>query len=369
VDPGGLPPFDEAACGLPRVTPDVTPRLAVTGVTNNAVVVDGEAVWVVHSGDNTVGRLDVSSGVFDRGFIDTGDGRNPWALASDGARLWISNYATSTVTVARRSDGAVLGEVAIEAVAPSGIVAAGGLVLVASSGFVGPEFGPSGVVVLRALEEAPWLEPLGFLPSPARNASSLTVDPARGRVYVVYTGARGFDPATGDVIVTSDGAVEVLDLAALQAGELDKAVLLHLPLRRDPSDPFSGGPRSLQLSADGRWGYLPSASSPAIYKLDLERLVWARDASDPIPGYVGAGNQLTALAMRGDGLAWVVAYNQDAAYLLDTSCDATVAGPFDLGETPLLEGALDIAWDEATQQGWVILSVSSGLAQVRDSSR
>lgn len=366
TEPGGLPPFDAAQCSLPALAPRVTPELATTGAVNNTIVMDGDAAWVVQSGDNTIGRLDVSTGRLDVDYIDAGDARNPWDIAPDGERLWISNYATASVTLARRSDGAVLGEVGVDAVAPSGLAAVEGLVLVASSGFEGPGFGPSWIAVLRALDAPPWLEPVGRVPGAALNAAEVVVDPARRRVYAVYTGARGFDPDTGEVIVTSDGAVDVLDLDRLLRGELSEAVLAHLPLARDPADPFSGGPRTLVLTGDGRWGYAPSASSSAIFKLDLEALAWTRDGRDPIRGYLGAGNQLTSMALRGDGLAWVVAYNQDAAYLFDTGCDASVAGPFELSVSPLLDGPLDIAWDEERQQALVILSISNTLAQLRD---
>ena len=52
---------------------------------------DGDVAWVVQSGDNTIGRLDVSTGRLDVDYIDIGDAHNPWDIASDGERLWISD--------------------------------------------------------------------------------------------------------------------------------------------------------------------------------------------------------------------------------------------------------------------------------------
>ena len=60
-----------------------------------------------------------------------------------------------------------------------------------------------------------------------------------------------------------------------------------------------------------------------------------------------------------------LAFNGDALYLFDTTCDASVAGPFDLGTGPLLEGALMPAWDAPRRQLLVLMTLSSRLARAR----
>jgi len=318
----------------------------------------------VHSQDNTVGRYGLRTGRWEPAFVDVGNERNPWDVAVTADRLYVSNFAEPVVTVADRATGARLGELAVETVAAGGIAAVHDLVLIASSGFIGPDYGPAALVVLRRLEAAPWLEALGALPTSADNASDVVVDPARGRVYVVSAGARGFDLATGDSVVMSDGAVDVFDLDALRAGELDRATVTSVALQRDPANPFAGAPRTLVIAPGGDVAYLPSASSSHLYKLDLDRLTWLHDTTSPIIPYLGTGNQLTAIAMRPDGLAYVTAFNQDRVVLFDTACDASIAGPWDVGNSSLLEGPLEVAYDPVARQALVILSVSSAVSRV-----
>ena len=119
---------------------------------------DGGEAWVVHSGDNTVGRLSFDTGKFDRQFVDVGNDRNPWDALGAHGRLYVSNFLTGSITIADRASGAVLGEVFDEnLVAPSGLTASEDRVFVASSGYVGPGYEPPAVVVFDVLDTSPWL--------------------------------------------------------------------------------------------------------------------------------------------------------------------------------------------------------------------
>lgn len=367
---GGLPPGDRALCQDPQALRlRVDPEAWSTRPANNFVRVQGDVAWVVQSGSNTIGRLALDTGAWEPDFVDVsadGQGRNPWDLAAYQGRLYITNLLTDTITVADASTGQLLGELGdLGLVAPGTPAAGQGLLVVPGTGFVYPDYGPSQIVALRVLEQAPWLEPVALLEPSGVNTGWVSFDERRGRFYAVSTGARSQDAASGVFGASSPGAVDVLDAQALLRGEGQRAMLGSISLSLAPGELRAGSPRSLVLGPEGRYGYLPSSTAPHLYKVDLESLALLRGPEDPIEVYVGEGNQLTGLAFVAGGLGLVTAFNQDAAYVFDPGCEQSIAGPVGLGTGPLLEGALDIAWDARRAQALVLMSNSSRLAQVR----
>jgi DNA-binding beta-propeller fold protein YncE len=320
----------------------------------------------VHSGDNTVGRFDLAAGDYDADFVDVGDGRNPWALAESGGRVFVTNFVADSISVADGVSGALLGELeGVGLEAPTGIAAGAGVLVAVSSNFVGPGYGEGTIHALRATDVAPFLEPIGTIKASALAPIEVVFDAARGRFYVVNSGERRVDPQTGAFVPVSDGAVDIIDLAALDDGLQDED-LVSIPLPISPAEPLVGAPSAVVLAPDGRTAYLPSSTSPALFKIDLERLEVLRGADDPIRAYLGEGSQLTNMVFGPDGLAYVTAFNQDALYLFDSGCDASIFGPVELGTSPLLEGPLDVAYDAAGRRALVLMSVSNALTVVTD---
>ncbi len=360
---GSLPPFDEAACASLEA-PTVQTRAFATGPTNNTVTVDGQHAWIVHSGNNTVGRLTLPDGPYEAAFVDVGNDRGPWDLALTDEALVVTHFVSDSISLHDRTTGQRLAEhVEPPIPAPTGVAQAEGVVVVAASNFVGPGFGAGQVHVLRI--EGQGLRHVGSLQTSALNPLDVVYDPARRRFLVVCAGEVAFEPATEAFKPVSGGAVDVLGLDALLGGALEGALETSVALPLSAELPFAGNPRTLVMAPGGDVGYLPSGSAPHLYKLDLETLEVLRGPDDPIVVYLGDGNQLTGFALRPDGVGYVTAFNQDALYLFDSQCDASVAGPFGLGDAALLEGPLDVAYDPATQRALVLMSVSSFVTVVR----
>jgi DNA-binding beta-propeller fold protein YncE len=76
------------------------------GATRFAVAFDGANIWVVNLGSSTVTKLRAADGAllgtFHVGF-------SPQGIAFDGANIWVMNNGDSTVTKLRASDGALVG--------------------------------------------------------------------------------------------------------------------------------------------------------------------------------------------------------------------------------------------------------------------
>lgn len=363
---GALPPFDPSACRALTAPRQILNEAHTTGPVNNDVVVDGEVAWVVHSLDNTVGRLSLDSGRFDASFIDVGNERNPWSVAPTGqGTLLVTNLLSDSVSLISASDGAVLFEHTTPALeAPTGVAVLGGVALVANSHFVGPGFEPGSVEVFEVGEAS--LTHLGRVQTSALNPLDVVADAARRRFYVVQGGELGTTGQSGSFVPQTPGAVDVLSLDALLDGRLNEAVEAVVSLPLNDALPEAGSPRTLVMTPAQDVAYLPSGTAPHLYKLDLESLTLLRGTEDPIEVYLGEGNQLTGLAMRADGVGYVTAFNQDALYMFDASCDASVLGPFELGNAALLEGPIDLAYDAARGQALVLLNLSSALSVVKD---
>ncbi len=349
-----LPEFDADACQQAEA-PTVRANAWTTGPTNNAIHIKGRHAYVVHSSNNTVGRLDLDRGEFTTDFVNVGNERNPWDLVVGESRIYITNYLSGSVTVADRDTGAVLGEVPdANLVSPSGVAIGGGKVYVASSGYEGPGYREGAVVVFTPLDEAPFLRREAVWEVAGRNTLYLAYDGAREVLYAVSGGETVFGD-DGSARVGSDGTVDAYDAAGRRAP-------LVLPVQDD--DPVAGGPG--RLVTEGRYAYLPSRTAPHLYKIDLDAWEVVRGTDDPIVAYLGDGNQLTSMALAGNGRAYVTAFNQDALYVFDTECDASIAGPFSVGKGSFLEGPIDIAYDSQAGKAYTLLSLSSALSEISD---
>ena len=59
------------------------------------MVFDGTNLWVVCNGDSTLVKLSPSSGTVVATYAT---GKGPFAVAFDGLNVWVSNFATNSVS-------------------------------------------------------------------------------------------------------------------------------------------------------------------------------------------------------------------------------------------------------------------------------
>jgi hypothetical protein len=93
-----------------------------------AVAFDGASVWVANRGSNNVAKLRASDGLVLGTFAV---GTWPEGVAFDGASIWVANGGSANVTKLRASDGALLGTFAVGA-GPAGVAFDGANVWVAN---------------------------------------------------------------------------------------------------------------------------------------------------------------------------------------------------------------------------------------------
>ena len=95
MSPGTGPPANARDNTVTRLNRDSgvigTYQVAVNP---QALVFDGQNMWVANQGDDTVTVLSLDGVLLDTFNV----GKAPWALAYDGKDLWVANQGESTVT-------------------------------------------------------------------------------------------------------------------------------------------------------------------------------------------------------------------------------------------------------------------------------
>lgn len=316
-------------------------NIQVIGTAANQLALGAGYLWVVESTSNTVSRFDPENGRLDPFFIDVGNGKNPFDAVVDEAagRVYISNWLSNTLSVASLQSGKVITEVgagsdALDA--PQGIGLSAHYIYVANTAYRGPgDYGPGSVTVL-ARES---LEVLGRVETAHPNTAFVkSVETPDGpRLVVVNTGA--IEVNQDGAFVRSDASLEIWrETGDPLAPEREVYALART------QNPRMGAPGEPIVAPAAQAIYLTSATAPVVFKFDLGARRWLRGSDDPIVLYPSSGDEMLSATIDARGILYVSAFNQDALYLVDTACDAPLAGPIQLDQSPgQLEGPQALA--------------------------
>ena len=327
-------PVCETGPSLPSM--QIDSRLRSIGEAANVIKGVGEHIYVLESLRNTLSRYHPQTDTFEEAWIDLGNGRGPYDMAFGGAdqTVWVTNYVANTVTVASLRDGAILDEIASDKFqSPSGVALSERFVYVTNvqwgqrAGSLNP-FGPGSVTVLdRATRQV-----LGSIDAPAPNPQFVeVVDTSDGpRVVVTSTGALAPRPEDGIYAPSTEGAVAVWQ-------ETDRPLApqgytLTVPMPEYPST--QGALGRAMITPEGDRLYFTSATASVLYTIDLTTTDWARGPDDPIRLYTSMDNAMHHGMIDRRGLVWITSFNRDAIYVLDSRCDALIAGPIPIGSDP-----------------------------------
>jgi DNA-binding beta-propeller fold protein YncE len=334
----------EAVCegGVEAPRAAVFPDVQTTGVGPNVIKQGDDYLWIVESLDNSISRFDPATGTYDLYFIDVGNDRNPYDLHIDEEKhlAYITNWVAGTLTVASTQTGEVVAEIGVDTDdfdAPQGVTASDDYIYVTNTHYRSNTFDEGSVTVV----DRDSLEVVARVATTKKN-------PQFAETIVTSDGPRIVIVSSGDIgqsgVARSDGAVE-LWAETDEPGAPDREVFVL----ESTDDQRHGAPGRPLLTPDGTRLYMPSATAPALFALDLEQKTWLHDTADPLTVYDSQDLALDTAAIDSRGIIYVTAFNEDALYLVDTSCDEVLAGPIDLGVTSLGEGPQDVQIVEASQ--------------------
>ncbi len=350
--------------GPERPSGTVDPSYATIGPSSNAIRRSDRHFWIVESGANTVSRLDRASGRLDEGFIDVGNGRNPYDVAVDAERqvAWVTNNLSHTVTVADAASGGVLAEIDDEAFDnPAGIALSDERAWVTNFELSGGEYGPGLLTVVdrEAREVVASFETRWKNPSYARRIDT----PDGPRIAVTDVGVLTYDGEAQRWRPQSPAGLELWRPGA----DLEAPARETYELGYDATHELGAPGRPLP-APDGDHLYVTSAVAPVVFTFDLREGAWERSIDDPIRLYEADGDTLHHGAFGPDGLLYVTAFNRDAMYLLDPSCDEPLGEPIEIGGSEeLLEGPHGVAVQAGGEglEAYYLLSPAHALGRIR----
>lgn len=329
--------------GNPTLTITTVFNLYGLGAFPNRIVSRGDNLFVVNSGSNSIQRINLTTGAVTNAFFTSPvAGANPWELLVRGSTGWVSNFVANTVDVLNMDTGALITSIAANGNGifndPEGLdMAANGLIFVANTDF-DPAFnqGPGFVTVIDSATN----QIVNQIPTSHKNPQYVV---ARGNtVYVVDSGEGIFDfGGCGCFRPLTDGAVDIIDAnTARTATGVSNTIAIPL----NPSQPLRGFPGSFAVTHDGHFAYLGS-NSGVMYKIDLTSNTLLRDNVNPIDVTPDQTDNLVEVKTDPSGIVYILSFNQDGAYLLNTGNDTLNLPRISLDADPSnLEGPLDMAF-------------------------
>lgn len=365
---GGSIPASAAVCadGVELASFDVEPALDVVGEAANVMVQAGDYAYIVESLDNTISRLNLQTGALEPGFIDVGNDRGPYDMFADPETMrgWVANYQSSSVSIVDLQTGAVIEELTGDAFdGPNGVTATRTHVYIGNTQpLPGGGYGPGSITVIdRATRGV-----LGQLPTAAPNPQFLGVIERGGAEQVVVVNSGKIAREGGIFTQVSDAAVELWVPGEDPLAPTRRTWILPQPA---PGSRV-GAPGRPLASPDGSKVYMTSATAPVVFSVDLDAGEWARGADDPIELYESDADTLHNGFMGDDGLLWVVSFNDDSLYVVDTACDEVLLGGVDLGVIPgELEGPIGfVVASREPLSAYYMTSISKRLGKIEEHS-
>lgn len=338
-------------------------RVTEVGPSSNAIVSADDQMWVVESGANTVSAFDRITGQMDHGRLYLGQDQNPYDLAiDDGAgELWVTNYSGSSVSVAS-DQGEILATIEDPDLAnPSSVALSGDYAYISDVNYLSQSegFGPGSIAVIDRQTH----EVVNRWETTFKNPQYIAVETIDERPVLLVSGSGALAMGDEGVRATSAGGLEYYDLGDDPRAPSGQAYPLG-----QAQYPRVGAPGRPMLNGEGSRLYFVSALAPVLFVFDIEAQRWRHDAGDPFVLYEADGDTTHGAALGPEGLLWVSAFNEDALYLVDTTCDAIVAGPIDVGQAAhMLEGPQAIAWtDEAAdREAYFIYTIANAMGRIR----
>lgn len=339
-------------------------RITSVGPSSNALALADSALWVVESGANSISRFDLERLQMEPGFIHVGGDRNPYDIDVDESsrQIWVSNFAASTITVADMDDGQILAEIDDEELNnPSALVLTEDYAYVSDVNYlsVAEGFGPGSIVVV----DRSTYEIVARWETAFENPQFAAVEEIDGQAVLLVSSSGALEIGEGGARVKSEGGLEWYDLGVDPLQPPAQAY----PLGQAEVQTVGAVGRAL-LRPDEERLYFVSAIAPVLFVFDIPGRQWLFDAEAPLQLYEAEGDATHYGAMGADGLLWVSAFNDDALYLFDTSCDQLMAGPIDVGEAAhMLEGvqAIRLVARPRGVDGYFLMSIANKMGRLR----
>jgi len=298
----------------------VDPAVVNTGAAANHIVAHQGELFVVNSLSHSVTVYDADTLAFKRE-MSTGIGKNPFAMAFvDNDHFYVTQFNANEVTRINAYTGEITGQIEMPAdlpadpgettvARPGGLVVAGDTAYVACSNLNDAYLaGGPGVIVRIDIRQD---RVTGWTESGGRNCLGVFADAGwQDRIWITnagdYTPGSGFD---------GNGTISIYTIST---GTVSDSI------------PVSDAPFEITFT-DTR-AYFSSAAEGRVGRLNLSDLSVMPPVT--LPGAGQGINYVSGMKIGPDGRLWVLEFNHDMLYTLDTKQNDTVIHEITVGDGP-----------------------------------
>ncbi|MCD4654228.1 YncE family protein, partial [bacterium] len=305
---------------LDSVDYSVEENIAPTGFSPNQIIEHNGELFVVNSLSHSVTVYD-SGTVNMKREMSTGIGKNPFALAFvDSDYFYITQFNDNSVSKINAHSGEITAEIFLPddfptdsgettVPRPSGITVVENTAYIACANLNNSYFsgGPGVIVKINTATD----EVIGWLESGGRNCVGVTHDQRwSDRIWITnagdYSSGSGFD-RNGTISLYSVNAGVIID-----------------------SIPVGDAPYEIVFGEDR--AYFSSAADGLVGRLELGSLNLLQPLALPNAGH--GLNYVSGLAIGPDQRLWVLEFNHDKIYTIDTRVDDTLIHDVTVGDGP-----------------------------------
>ena len=164
---------------------------------------------------------------------------------------------------------------------------------------------------------------------------------ARGNtIYVVNSGETQFDISCFCFLPITPGGIDIFDANQATSANAPNG---NIAIPLTPSNPTYGFPGSMGILSNGL-AYLGS-NAGIVFKVDLNSQTLLRGTDQPIIVTNDSSDNLINIGVDDQDLVYVLSFNEDRAYLLDTSQDIVANNFISLDSDPqCLRGSIRLGF-------------------------
>jgi len=330
-----------------------------TGTYPNDMHLKDNALYIVNSGDNAIQKIELNDMSNINPYASLPENSNPYFMTFDddgsifGTNLMTNTYSKITPEKLVETNSPE-GEEALKG--PEGIVVNSDYIFISNTNSSWDSetnkmvYDDGFVTVINKVDGNFYKKLIVSQKNPQR----LFVKD--DKLYVINSGTVEFDE-NYKAFPKTDGGIDVFDLNNLDS-EPKNAVI---PFQ---DGKLSGFPSPYTLSEDGNTIYLASGTTAELYSYDMTNSEMLRNTDNPI--IIDDNTQTAMLNLTSvNKYLFVVNFNNDMLYIVDTTNDYKVILKTDIGEdSETLEGPQGIVYDKDKDYIYIYFGISKKIVSI-----